>query len=192
METKEAAIRMKTFFVSDTHFYHGKIIEYCNRPFNDVTEMNDVMIEHWNSTVSSADTVYHLGDFAFGKFFNIYSVLEQLAGKIILIKGNHDRSVGAMKRAGFVDVTKSLSLELDGVKLFLSHKPLIDAPYLKEQIDAADIHLCGHVHTRWKRHGKTINVGVDQWDFTPRTLDELLEAEESVEIEKGDDNAVQL
>lgn len=183
---------MKTFFTSDTHFSHSRIIEYCDRPFRDALEMDTVMIERWNRAVSADDIVYHLGDFAFGRFDNIVAALEQLAGNIILIRGNHDRSVGAMKRAGFVDVTKSLSLELDGVKLFLSHKPLIDAPYLKEQIDAADIHLCGHVHTRWKRHGKTINVGVDQWDFTPRTLDELLEAEESVEIEKGDDNAVQL
>ena len=165
---------MKTFFVSDTHFSHSNVIGYCNRPFNDVTEMNAAMIARWNAVVTPDDTVYHLGDFAFGPYHNIQTILSQLNGKIILVKGNHDRSVSAMLRAGFADVVKSCSLEIDGTKLFLSHKPIADAPHLQEQIEAADIHLCGHVHTRWKYKGNAVNVGVDQWDFTPRTLDELL------------------
>ena len=164
------------YFTSDTHFYHTNIIVYCNRPFENVFEMNNAIIERWNAIVNSDDTVYHLGDFAFGKYYRISSTLEQLNGSVHLIRGNHDRSVSAMKRAGFADVYNSLSLELDGTKLFMSHKPLTDAPHLKEQIDKANIHLCGHVHTRWLRHGKTINVGVDKWDFQPRALDELLAA----------------
>ena len=32
----------KVFFTSDTHFYHGNIIRFCNRPFKDVDMMNEL------------------------------------------------------------------------------------------------------------------------------------------------------
>ena len=57
---------MSTFFTSDHHFGHAKIIEYCKRPFSSVEEMNQVMIDRWNEVVGPDDHVYHLGDFAFG------------------------------------------------------------------------------------------------------------------------------
>ena len=41
-----------TFFTSDTHFGHANIIRLCNRPFQNVEEMNEVLIENWNKVVS--------------------------------------------------------------------------------------------------------------------------------------------
>jgi hypothetical protein len=52
------------FFTSDHHFGHASIVAYCGRPFRDVDEMNEAMVAAWNSRVTHADTVYHLGDFA--------------------------------------------------------------------------------------------------------------------------------
>ena len=46
-----------------------------------------------------------------------------------------------------------------------------------------DINLCGHVHEKWKFKKVVtscagphyiINVGVDQWDFKPRNLQEIM------------------
>ena len=53
----------KVFFTSDTHFYHGNIIRFCNRPFKDVETMNETIISNWNNTVGQDDIVFHLGDF---------------------------------------------------------------------------------------------------------------------------------
>ena len=56
---------MKTFFIADTHFGHKNIIKYCNRPFANIEEMNETLIENWNKAVSAEDAVYILGDFAY-------------------------------------------------------------------------------------------------------------------------------
>ncbi|WP_258934193.1 hypothetical protein [Nesterenkonia pannonica] len=52
---------MTTFFTSDHHFGHANIIRYCDRPFADVAEMDEAMIDRWNETVSPDDEVWVLG-----------------------------------------------------------------------------------------------------------------------------------
>lgn len=51
----------KVWLISDNHFNHQKIIEYCNRPFKTVEQMNEEMIKKWNSMVKEDDKIYHLG-----------------------------------------------------------------------------------------------------------------------------------
>ena len=58
-------VGMTVFFVSDTHFNHRLIIDYCVRPFGSVKEMNQGITERWNSIVHDDDTVFHLGDVYF-------------------------------------------------------------------------------------------------------------------------------
>jgi calcineurin-like phosphoesterase family protein len=53
------------YYIADTHFGHANIIHLCNRPFQNVDEMDDALIKNWNSRVTKKDTVYILGDFAF-------------------------------------------------------------------------------------------------------------------------------
>lgn len=81
---------IETWFISDTHFFHKNILEYEKeaRPFDNLEEMHEVMIERWNSAVGKNDIVYHLGDFCFGRH-NI-DIGERLSGKIRLVMGNHD------------------------------------------------------------------------------------------------------
>jgi calcineurin-like phosphoesterase family protein len=54
------------YFTADLHFWHKNVIEYCNRPWQDVPSMNEGLINNWNEVVHAGDTVYILGDFSFG------------------------------------------------------------------------------------------------------------------------------
>lgn len=71
----------KVFFTSDTHFYHGNVIRFCNRPFENVEMMNETIISNWNNTVGLDDTVFHLGDFCLGGSAEWTKILDRLNGQ---------------------------------------------------------------------------------------------------------------
>lgn len=178
---------MKSWFTSDTHYFHKNVITYCARPFvrpdgqPAIEQMHRTLIQNWNEVVGPRDTVFHLGDFAFGSVTQIADVRKKLEGRIVLIRGNHDRSTQSMLQAGFDEVHDRLEIELDGYKLYLAHIPLFknEQPategkqrrykpeYTHEPPKYYDYWICGHVHEKWQRRGKIINAGVDQWDFRP-------------------------
>ena len=90
---------MATFFTADTHFKHTKILEYTNRPFNDVDEMDSEMIYRWNSVVRKNDVVFHLGDFAFASTLDVELLLRKLNGNFQFVPGNHVRQLLKVRNA---------------------------------------------------------------------------------------------
>jgi calcineurin-like phosphoesterase family protein len=68
----------RTFYFADPHFYHKNIIGYENRPFKDVYEMNDVIIENWNAVVKKQDKVFLAGDISFGNKIVTEAIINQL------------------------------------------------------------------------------------------------------------------
>lgn len=165
------------FFTADLHFGHGKVIEYCNRPFKDVYEMNAELIRRWNVLVTPADTVFVLGDFSFMNSGRTKEVLRQLQGTIHLIRGNHDQGPHRF----FERVDDAKRIEIGGYEVNLSH-----FPYFGKTTDGRDFSsqqlsdnglplLHGHVHCEWKVRDKMINVGVDQWAYAPVSETEILE-----------------
>lgn len=80
---------MTIYFCSDLHFFHTKVIEFDNRPYETVEEMNQDLINRWNETVKENDTVYILGDtFMHATLEQAESVLKQLKGELHYIYGN--------------------------------------------------------------------------------------------------------
>ena len=78
------------FFTSDTHFGHGRIIEYCNRPFKDYQEQDEIMLERFNSVIKPGDLLYHLGDVCWSTW-DLYKLSKRINTKeLFLIRGNHD------------------------------------------------------------------------------------------------------
>ena len=82
---------MTMWFTSDLHFGHANIIEYSGRPFADVDEMNEALIERWNDAVQPDDLVWVLGDVAMGRIGETLPLVSRLAGRKQLVAGNHDR-----------------------------------------------------------------------------------------------------
>lgn len=162
------------YFISDTHFYHTNIIKYCNRPFNNVEDMNELIIDNWNSIVSDTDTIYHLGDFCLSSDNDIKSIFNRLNGNKILIRGNHDRkSVKFYENIGFKVLTHA-PIIIDEYKLMLSHVPLLDTI-----IKDGYINIHGHIHNKELDNNcfskdKHINVSVDVTGFKPISLDEII------------------
>ncbi len=84
------------FVISDLHFSHKGVLRFCpaERPFASVEEMNEALIDNWNSTVTKRDTVWVLGDVSFAKTWEeTAGLLDQLKGNKNLILGNHDLHV---------------------------------------------------------------------------------------------------
>lgn len=135
------------FFTSDTHFGHENIIKFCKRPFVNANEMNVALIKNWNSVVGPNDTVFHLGDFAWGgsKLWN--DILDQLNGHIHLILGNHDMKnirEGYMNR--FASVSFQKQIYIGNVCIYLNHYPFLcyaGSCHLKRHV----WDLFGHVHS---------------------------------------------
>lgn len=181
------------FFSADLHFFHSKVIEFCNRPWANVQEMNEGLIANWNSVVGKRDKIYVLGDFCFGSHNRPKEILPRLNGYKILVRGNHDHSARKMLAAGFDSVIENETLRLpDGTNVLLSHFPYyptqmeryeaiqagieLDTRYLYKRIlrpDDGTWLLHGHVHTQWPMFARQINVGVDVHDWKPVSVDTI-------------------
>lgn len=167
------------WFTSDTHFNHRNIIKYCNRPFVSVEEMNEKIINNFNSLVGTKDTVFHLGDFCIQHRLDEWMYfLQRLNGRIHLIKGNHD-SKKILKK---LDDVKELHNKLIWIKDFYYINRLnIALMHYSMRIwpksHHGSIHLFGHSHgTLQLPEGiKSMDVGVDTNNFYPYSYDEIKE-----------------
>ena len=154
------------FVTSDQHLDHKNIIKYCNRPFRNVWHMNRVLIRNWNSTVRKDDTVYFLGDLAYGRGSKSSDYwLRKLNGKIIFIKGNHDHSK-------MIKFHRNYTIEYKGVKFYLVHRP----EYVPQRWNGWTI--CGHVHNKRPfidKNKKLINVSVEVTKYKPVNMNRIVE-----------------
>lgn len=133
--------------ISDTHFYHANIREYC--PWrktwcDDGANMNHRMIEAWNDVVKPNDYVLHCGDLALAKRDDLARLVRKLHGKIILVRGNHDSSKTAMYEAGlfWVGWRFAYTHPILG-RLVCRHVP---QKFTQRDYDEADLLIHGHLH----------------------------------------------
>jgi calcineurin-like phosphoesterase family protein/2'-5' RNA ligase len=163
--------RRKTiFFIGDLHLDHANIIRYCSRPFSfyDVGEMNKVLVENWNKEVKNNDTIYFLGDMAFGRGSKpAKHYLKYLNGNVIFLAGCHDRGVENTKEYEILHYKKH--------KFLILHDP--DS----KPIEWNDWVIHGHKHNNDIKNypfvngeTKTINVSAELINYRPISIDFLL------------------
>lgn len=163
------------YVISDTHLMDENLLgmdEFAPRPFATTAAMDQIIIDHWNARVKPTDVVYHLGDIAVDlhrpeKVVNaaIYERLMALNGRLVLLKGNHDRrSLFKYLAAHNVTVAGQAKFELHDVgklikynhrQYYLTHYPLLlgIAPQIRN--------LHGHIHHYQLPYATNLNVGVD-------------------------------
>ena len=165
---------MKRFIIADLHFGHDNIIKYEKRPFSNAAEMDDRLIELWNSVVSRNDIVYVLGDFTLSRKTNlIKNILKLLHGKKILIMGNHDtKKPRDYIMCGFEVATKKPIMVDPGV--ILMHEPLNDVSLIAPNY----IYFFGHVHsnhTAMDDYQNCMCVSAERIGYKPINLDKSIE-----------------
>lgn len=179
----------KVWFTSDHHFGHSRIIEYTNRPFATVEEMDTKLIRRWNEVVQMDDIVFHLGDFTLGGWQDARKCFCQLKGKIGIL-GNawhHDKRwlANEMMYWSYNDLAVDILppmyvLELNvgrdhPLAIVLCHYPL--AEWDRKHHGA--IHLHGHSHGKHKGSGLIWDVGVDANNFYPVSLENIAQRYEN-------------
>ncbi|MEG9525130.1 MAG: metallophosphoesterase family protein [Hyphomicrobiales bacterium] len=165
---------MTVYFTSDTHFGHAGILAgrmSRPRPFASIEEHDEALIAAWNNRIRPTDTVWHLGDFAYGaSAARCREVFSRLHGIKHLVRGNHDAQrtlslpwASQQDRAQISD--RGTTFVLDHYSLRTWHGS-----------HRGTLHLYGHSHGSLPGTAASLDVGVDCWDWRPTTTPEILEA----------------
>lgn len=177
---------MQRWFTSDLHFWHENIIRFSDRPYADAKEMNEALVDNWNTFVKPEDHVYNLGDVTLrrgGKDQQeeFIALNRKLNGHKRLFLGNHDHwDTMVYLRAGF---EKIYATWRDEQNIIYSHFPLHPSSLGGVQ---ANVH--GHIHSNPSPepavfHGKDgnliivpyINICVEWTNYHPINFDQLQE-----------------
>lgn len=166
----------KLFFTSDLHFFHKQVLVHNNRPFKDLLDHDNGMIDNWNSVVPKDGNIFMAGDFAFtGSIDVIQNLINRLNGKIWWILGNHDwvnkldrKIISDMVDGRQMDVATVLLKNDNNQRLFISHYPHLAWP-------REAIMLHGHIHSgplstaseKIPFHPMRMDIGCDAWEYKP-------------------------
>jgi len=127
---------MKFYIISDTHFNHGEIATYCDRPKN----FTELIIRYCQNTIKPEDVVIHVGDVFIGKVEDWMKVRQQLPGTWWLIRGNHDKhSCAWWVEHGFAFAADAMIFR----GAWITHKPSEFLP------PDCMVNIHGHLHNIW-------------------------------------------
>lgn len=146
--------------------------------FKDVQEMNETIIQNFNSVLTEDDHLYILGDVSFGNLDTGVEYLKRINGTKTLVTGNHDRKLLKNNKfnterglMGLVEVVSEKIVSIEGVHVHMYHFPIAEW----DQCHRGSYHLHGHQHNGANQvitHRK-MDVGVDSNKMFPYSWDEI-------------------
>lgn len=167
---------MTTWFTSDWHLWHDNIIKYSKRPFKNVEEMNDAIINTFYSKVKNGDILYFVGDFAFSNKSKIEKITETIRelteyATIHFILGNHDYVLREVFEKYCASVSPLKVVKIDDHKISLCHFPMHSFSGSHHN----QWHVYGHHHRNTNNEiaGKRYNVTLDANNYQIISFDEL-------------------
>ena len=187
---KKMSNEPKIFLTSDTHWFHENVIQYCNRPWQDIDQMGRGLVKNWNNVVRKKDIVYHLGDVAMGgpkRMDDLNKILNQLNGTIRLIRGNHDTYImkePCVNRFEWVKdyhELKYTSPNHGKRKFILCHYPLLTwngSGRKAKDGNPYSVMLHGHCHGNIddrNRDTTRMDMGVDSNNYAPIWIENIVE-----------------
>ena len=173
-------MRRKIYFTADWHVGHKKVMVFDERPFRDLDHMHEELVKNFNRYVPKHGVTYFLGDMGLCSNELLKSIITQLNGTKVLVRGNHDGGVYSMYNAGFDVVIEKAQLKVGKNILTLSHCPLHGVfrentegmrnsdgtenwhgenrhEHTHSFPDFGQFHVHGHCHTRGlKENGKLV------------------------------------
>lgn len=175
------------WFSSDLHFNHDREFLYKPRGFESIAEMDNKIIENFNSVVKPEDTLYLLGDLSLGQDSN-YSIkcLNSLNGHKKIIRGNHDTERRITFYKEYVDCEYlgwAEMIKINKRNYYLSHFPTLCNNFNEQ----APYNLYGHTHQKnnfYQEMPMNYHVGVDSHNCFPVSIEEI-ETDIEKEIKKA-------
>ena len=151
------------FFTADQHLYHKNIIKYCDRPFDNVEEMSEKIIDYHNEIVTKNDIVIHAGDFTFiNDKKEIDKIIGRLNGNNIFLKGCHDKWLSDNN-------PQIWRKSIKGQYIVVCHYNMRTWPISHY----GSWQLFAHSHGKLDPVGKQHDIGVDNNNFYPVSFDKL-------------------
>lgn len=155
---------MSVFFISDLHLGHKNMA--IKRGFINEIQMNEHIVNKWNSVVNKRDHVFILGDVTMERTL-YYPVLSLLKGTKTVVMGNHDEPQHVVELLKYVNKVAGM---IDYKKQFiLTHCPI--HPSQLEFRYSYNIH--GHVHENSLVDPRYINVSAEVIDYEPIEFSKL-------------------
>lgn len=160
------------WLISDCHFGHANILKFVDTNgnlirgsrFSCLEDMDQHMVDCWNSVVKDSDKVYNLGDVYFGQG---HQLLPRLKGHKRLILGNHDNAKDQHLQKHFEKIT--VWRQFREFNMVLTHVPL-HTSNLEFQLQW-NVH--GHIHQNLLPDPRYFNVSCEQVAFTPVHIEEV-------------------
>lgn len=194
-------MKPKLYFTSDWHIGHKNVLKFDQRPFKDLDEMHEKLVKNFNKYVPKHGITYFLGDMGLCSHGLLKSVIDQLNGTKILVRGNHDGNMYSMYNAGFDVVLDKAQIMIGKNIVTMTHCPLKGVfredttgmrgckegeNWHKESRhknrysieDFGQFHLHGHIHAgpaNGKKiiDGRQMDVGVPGNNYMPVTISQI-------------------